>query len=277
MNFLTRLLQESRLRLRYLGVGKALRRLGVTDVARDLYVREVLRQGTLSAKVLGHELNFRIEHIQEITRVDTIERELTFLERMTGAIRPGNVIYDVGANVGTISVLLAKHVPSARVEAFEPEPKNAARLRENVALNGLTNIRVHETALSNTTGQLKLHVSGTTGTGSHSLIDSSDGGETVSVKTQRGDEFVKESNTTPNVIKIDVEGAELDVLNGFQAVLAEPSLRDLFIEVHPAKLALLGSNPDVLHELVQSFDFELQWSAKRGGEEHRHYRKVNVI
>lgn len=273
MTLLTPILQKARHKLRYLRVGRALRGLGVTSIARDIYVRSVLREGTMKANVLGHELNFRIEHTQEITRVDTIERELEFLERITNAIRPGDIVFDVGANVGTVSLLLAKSSPHARVEAFEPETRNAARLRENVLLNGLDNIRVHETALSDTTGLLEFHVHGTTGTGSHSLVDTADGGETVTVNTTKGELFVRELNVVPNVMKIDVEGAELAVLRGFDSVLTNPSLRDLFIEVHPKKLAVLGAAAQDLDDLVKKSGFALQWAAERGGEEHRHYSK----
>src|ERR1700722_172759 len=75
-------------------------------------------------------------------------------------VEPGQVVYDVGANIGFFTLLLARLVgPRGRVFAFEPMPENAAALRHIVALNGLDNVTVVEKAMSSESGTAQLLLS----------------------------------------------------------------------------------------------------------------------
>jgi FkbM family methyltransferase len=127
-------------------------------------------------------------------------------------IRPGDVVYDLGANVGFYTLLAAKLAgPTGRVVAFEPVPRNLGYLRRHLALNHREDVTVVAAAVSDRSGTARFrdgpaHTVGTLAT---------DGGYAVDVVAL--DDYT--SSPAPRVIKIDVEGAEADVLRGAHRVL----------------------------------------------------------
>jgi FkbM family methyltransferase len=191
------------------------------------------------------------------------------------AIRPGDIVFDVGANVGVVSLLIAKKniEKDIHVHAFEPEPRNAEHLRRNVALNGLSSvITVHELALAERTGCAVLWTYGPAGEGTHSMVskNAADAGR-VEIKTETIADFVTRTGISPDVIKIDVEGAECMVLNGAAGILKDGAVRDLFMELHPGPLHKDGVEvAEVLRILTQS-GLSLVDSRTRGSEQHVHY------
>lgn len=141
-------------------------------------------------------------------------------------VQPGTVVYDVGAAVGYYTLLAARLVGrNGHVVSFEPDPKNAAFLRQHVAVNSLENVTVHESAVGNTNGRMRFAHG--TGTGTGHISDQ--GG--LEVKIQRLDDFVASRKKPPTHVKIDVEGAELQVLDGARTILttARPTL---FLSTH---------------------------------------------
>jgi FkbM family methyltransferase len=158
-------------------------------------------------------------------------------------VKPGQTVYDVGANIGFFTILCSRLVgPQGRVYAFEPIPQNLVTLRHNIELNGLTNVVIVEKALSSSTGTAEMFVS--PWSAFHSLnVDGatkqdnhgSEAGE-ISVETVTLDEFVQGDDVrTPDLLKIDVEGAELIVVEGMRETLrsAQPLL---LCELHDTKL-----------------------------------------
>jgi FkbM family methyltransferase len=137
-------------------------------------------------------------------------------------VKVGDVCYDVGANLGFFSVLLGKLVGSqGSVYAFEPVPRNAATIERNARLNDLNNIRVMKVALSRVDGTEELlladHVGGAA---LRSAGTPPDLAGSLMVETASADTLVdKHQLRPPNIVKIDVEGAEMDVLRGMERVL----------------------------------------------------------
>lgn len=163
-------------------------------------------------------------------------------EALAELIEPGQTVYDVGANIGFFTILCSRLVgPHGKVYAFEPIPDNLATLRRNIALNKLTNVVVVEQALSASTGTAEMFVS--LWSAFHSLnVDGAskrenhgpDGGQ-ITVETITLDEFVlQEDVSPPDLIKLDVEGAELLVVEGMRETLrtVQPLL---LCEVHDTK------------------------------------------
>jgi FkbM family methyltransferase len=142
-----------------------------------------------------------------------LEKQRVFAE----LVRPGETVFDLGANVGFYTLLGSELVgPSGLVYAFEPLPRNLLYLRRHVALNGLTNVRVIEAAVSDVRGRhrFQCHQSAAMG---HLASDGA-----IEVSTVTLDNFVFENHISmPNSIKIDVEGAEFSVLQGAREVLAQ--------------------------------------------------------
>ncbi len=150
-------------------------------------------------------------------------------------VNAGDCCIDVGANLGYYTISLANWVgPSGLVVAFEPFPGNFAILEKNVHLNRLQNVILEPSALSDCKGALQLiyaveeQFSATPSVGGYAVE-----GNRVSIKvpTRRLDDYVAGLGRAPDFIKIDVEGAELAVLEGARRTLA--AVRPiLLVEIH---------------------------------------------
>ncbi|WP_018289983.1 FkbM family methyltransferase [Verrucomicrobium sp. 3C] len=142
----------------------------------------------------------------------TGRREEEFQDALSRAIRPGASYWDVGANVGFYTMLGSRLVgPGGRVVAIEPDPENANRLRAAVEKNGFRNVEVAEVALSSSEGVMALERHGAMSR--LQAAQNVDGTAMVPV-TVSTMEKLAERFGVPDVVKIDVEGAEVDVLRG---------------------------------------------------------------
>jgi FkbM family methyltransferase len=141
------------------------------------------------------------------------ERQLEFAR----LVREGDVVLDIGANVGFYTLLAARMVgPSGRVLAFEPLPDNLPVLRRHLAVNGLTNVDVIPAAVASRSGSRRFNTGEYPATGQLSEL----GGIEVDV-VSLDDLRAAGRLSRVDLMKIDVEGAELEVLEGARAVLEE--------------------------------------------------------
>ena len=179
------------------------------------------------------------------------------------------MVHDIGANIGTHAIACALAVgPSGRVVAFEPESKAASRLLSNVELNGLSNVLILNTALGKASGLASLFVNDTAGSGSHSLIKAP-GRRAVSVEVAAGDEVIAQSNLpAPDFIKIDVEGAELDVISGLYRTLRSPQCKTVLCEVHRSVLEQEGNNISDVENALRQAGFSRFERMERRRESH---------
>ena len=165
-------------------------------------------------------------------------------EAFRAAVRPGAVALDVGANVGAYSLLLGQWVGTGgRVFAFEPAPAAFAGLSRHVSLNRLVDVVVPgRAAVAARSGRARLSVDGLSGA---NRLDDAGGGAVVA--TVPGDEFCAARGVTPSFLKIDVEGAELDVLRGARdTIRAAGDSLALFVEMHPTIWREIGISADDL-------------------------------
>jgi FkbM family methyltransferase len=165
------------------------------------------------------------------------------------AIRPGETVIDAGANTGAYTVLFAQWVgPAGHVYAFEPVPRVARALRAQLALNGVSEqVTVVEAALGHRTGHVTMIAPGTVGINRRALP--TDGPhDRVKVAIVRLDDFCAERHINPGLLKIDVEGAELDVLRGARRVLASSPRPRIFVEFHPSLWSGYGVTPAALRQ-----------------------------
>jgi FkbM family methyltransferase len=144
-------------------------------------------------------------------------------------VQPGMVAYDAGANIGYISILLARVVgEKGRVFAFEALPANLERLRSNLALNGLQDrVQVIEAAVADCSAPVQFLVgpSGGMGKAAGSAGRQAEYSQSINVSGLALDDFVySQGNPSPQVVKMDIEGGE---------VLALPGMRRLLKEAHP--------------------------------------------
>ncbi|MGH9967621.1 MAG: FkbM family methyltransferase [Pyrinomonadaceae bacterium] len=141
---------------------------------------------------------------------------------MTAHIKPGSVVYDLGANYGIHSLLFARLAKnSGHVYAFEPIPEILTELHANVALNYFSNVTCLKLAVTDTTGSAFFARGNHVGA-AHLSIGTDDLEGLLSVATICLDDFVfKHNHRPPNFIKIDVEGGESRALTGGERVLNE--------------------------------------------------------
>lgn len=221
-------------------------------------------------RIGGHALRFAVSARREDERLGTVAAfEGRMLRRLLAAIRDGDTFFDIGANIGTVTLPVAV-AGAAECLAFEPEPANAARLAENAELNGLANVTVIEAAMWSEPGEVRLRAAGPVGTGTASAFAHGDGMALVPAVTV--DSFAGGGRAAPGVIKIDVEGAELEVLRGAEAALASGRVRDLFVETHPVALARRGESEAGLVSMLETHGYAEVWTATRDTETHRHFR-----
>jgi FkbM family methyltransferase len=132
------------------------------------------------------------------------------------------VVYDIGANLGFFSLVAARLVgPTGRVYAFEPAPENAEAIRRNAALNLVTNVTVVERAVSSRAGTARLQIVDDQSWSRLEEFGAHPGTERVlEVETVAIDDLVQSGELPPPaLVKIDVEGAELAVLDGMRATI----------------------------------------------------------
>jgi len=172
------------------------------------------------------------------------------IEFFAQALRPGDVVFDIGAYVGPYTLLASRLVgPSGRVYAFEPDPVAQALLERNVAVNQVLNVSVVPYAVGAYDGWGSLTFSAL-GDSTPRVVPAPDAA-TKSVPIVSLSTFCRQRNIRPDVIKIDVEGAEADVL-------AQPALghvaaaRCVVVELHERELQARGTSGEVLVNLLVS-------------------------
>jgi FkbM family methyltransferase len=137
-------------------------------------------------------------------------------------LRPGKVFYDIGANAGIVSIEIAKRFgDNVTVFAFEPQEILARNIAVSVQLNDFRNMHVLRTLVGDKTGAASLFIPKSTAPASHASMRSrSSKAKTVTCRLETIDELVASGKISPpDVMKIDVEGAELEVLRGARQTL----------------------------------------------------------
>jgi FkbM family methyltransferase len=153
-------------------------------------------------------------------------------------IRPGDVVYDLGANVGFYSLLASVLVgPKGRVFSFEPLPRNLELLRKHIGENNITNCVIVASAVSDRRGTAQFDAQGDP----HMTKLSEAGSMTVKL-TSLDDLLASGEILPPNVIKCDIEGSEFDALNGARNTL----------ERYRPKI-LLATHGSAVHKLCCDF------------------------
>lgn len=178
------------------------------------------------------------------------------LAELDGHCDPDAVVFDVGANVGVYALALAAGRPDRRVVAFEPAPSVAEQLRANVRLNDLEDrIDVRPTGLGDEAGDRPFYVSTYAELSAFDRESASRWEASVAdvrpVPVERLDAVV-EAGPTPDVVKIDVEGAAPAVLRGGRETLAthRPTV---FLEIH--EKGLDGDEPDECRETLTDIGY----------------------
>jgi FkbM family methyltransferase len=149
---------------------------------------------------------------------------------LRAAIEPGDVVFDVGANIGFFATLISRLVgPSGRVVAIEPEPENLGLLRANLDANGCGNVVVVPVAVGERPGSAVFSLDEATGSTGH-LGGAPTAGEMavgtgrvrlIETPVETIDRVAAGEGAVPDVIKMDIEGGELHALLGAAETLRQ--------------------------------------------------------
>ena len=171
------------------------------------------------------------------------------------AVAPGATVLDVGANLGAYTLLFAMWVgQSGRVFAFEPAPESFAGLLAHVSLNGLADrVTAHQVAVSDTEGVIAFQASGRDGA-NRIAAAGRQSQDILQIGSTTVDAFCRRMAVSPGLIKIDVEGAELQVLQGARETIGSAGGGlHLYVELHPQLWNEFGASRAALEA-----EFQLQ-------------------
>lgn len=193
-------------------------------------------------------LQLSINGVYEELETDIVKKE----------VKPGDIILDIGANIGYYTLIFAKLVgKNGKVFAFEPEPLNFELLQKNVKMNNYDNVIFEQKAISNVNGTIKLYISKIR-TGMHRIYKSKHTTENfVNVPMIKLDEYLKKNDYLKkiNFIKIDIEGSEFGALQGLKNTLKNNNLK-ILIEFIPDSIREFGDEPQDLIKLLKSYKFK---------------------
>lgn len=236
-------------RARRLGLGPVVDRLAPL-VARPFEHFELDVDGVVLA---GTEL----AHLHYVRELKEHGREQTFVRLLAEAIPAGGVVLEGGAHLGFVTVHAARAAgPNGRVITFEANPTVLGVLHENLVANGVADrVEVVPKALGDGAGRTRFYVSG--GGEMSSLFAPPVESVPVDVEIVRADEEV---SGPVDVVKLDIEGAELAALRGMTSLLAgaRPP-QTLFLECNPESLERAGTSAEELFAWLAAHGYETEW------------------
>ncbi len=190
-------------------------------------------------------------------------REDWAIDVMRETLRPGQVVVDVGANIGYYVLFEASLVgPEGRVYGIEPVPDNFSLLERNIALNAYDTIELHRFAVSEATGRSVMHLSHLRNW--HAMTPVQGTGRTIEVEVRSLDAFL-DGKPFPALVRMDVEGHEYEILRGMQRTISEAPELTLFIEVHPHVIG--AEKMRSMLTLLSTHGYDVARFANRRGEE----------
>ena len=168
-------------------------------------------------------------------------------------VKKGMVVVDIGANVGYYTLLVAHLVgDEGKVFAFEPDPNNYSLLCKNIEVNGYRNVIPVRKAVFNKSGKTSLFLD-KNNLGGHSLSEANvHKSASITVEVTSLDDYFKNTDCKIDVIKMDVQGSEMGVLEGMTNTINRNDNLKIITEFWPMGLRNSGSSPiDFLNKLVE--------------------------
>lgn len=241
------------------------------------------------------DINHQSQSMRNTFRAYAANRihEPTTTEIIKSIVKKGDVVLDLGANIGYFTLLTANLVgDEGRVYSFEPEPINFSYLTQNIELNNYNNVKAMQRAVSNKSGEkIKLYICSYES--GHHTINQSKGIKDYGDREHLGiepdfieiegvaidDVYQKVIKSPVDFIKMDVEGAEMIALSGMERTIKESKNLKMVIEFFPLLIKDMGSSPEKFaKKLLQDYGFSVYVI---GGEYSSHTRggllKINSV
>ncbi len=230
-----------------------------------------------SLEILGIRKTFWSAEPQMHRRIVRAGGEREQLEYFIQNIKPNDIVWDVGAFVGMFSMFASEAVGAGgKVYTFEPEHNTADIVRKNCGYNNLTNITLIEAALGDKDGETLIYSS----EDNQNAISCLKPGKNLkkqgtSITIRSGHSLIEKNEAeVPNVVKMDVEGAEFQALTGMRDILERPECRFLFLELHTEDLPRFDSSDLAVRTLLKEAGFTIEKEIQRGTEIHLFCNKL---
>ncbi|MFG0583268.1 FkbM family methyltransferase [Pseudomonas sp. zjy_9] len=239
--------------------------LADTDVAEIRITAE-----GVSVSSASHDIAMLVDavdlHATPYTLLDFGSYESDETAFLKSVLRDGEVFLDIGANLGWYSLVLGRHCPTSRIYAFEPIPSTVEMLEKNIRLNRLGNIEVIRMGLFSQEDELNfLFAPDVSGATSLKLAGQSRGRasiQNVVCRTTTLDAFCASRDIVPALLKIDVEGAELMVVQGGEKILETTPI--ILMELLRKWSRAFGYHPNDVFALLERYGYRA-WVFVEGG------------
>jgi len=231
----------------------------LTTTGLDFHIRKLYyRFQEIQAETTNFKVGDNQVQLSETTIPDEsyLEPEVTVLEDLVKELRPDDVFWDIGADEGLYTCIASDIISEGLVVAFEPHPARRSRLKHNLDRNGLT-ATLRTEALTNINGTAEF---------GYSIKSDNEGGE-FTATLSKGDRLVDEEGLSqPSVLKIDVEGAEYEVIQGMRSTLESPECRVIYCELHSIEERGFEGSKQKLNQTLEDIGFEVSTLTTRVGD-----------
>lgn len=222
-----RILTSLTRRSRY-SLGEGLAKPVIADTSKGLFY---CRKGSLDLHIVSESYEFGVKRV---------------FEKLT---KESGVIVDIGANIGGYTILAGVTNQNAKIYSIEPQKDNFKILTKNIKLNNLKNVESLNVALGNKKGVVKLYSPGDNNFGGYSLKNLAHRFELV--QQNSFDSLFKSKEKEIDLIKIDVEGAETDVLKGMGFFLSNHKIKNIILEIN-------DNNYQDIQHLLKKYGYNLK-------------------
>jgi len=205
-------------------------------------------------------------------------REAAVVEVLEHEIHSGDTVIDIGSNIGYYVLLEARLVgPQGTVYAIEPVPENYELLCKNIELNGLTNVKPYLLAIGSHTGKEKLHLTHQSNCGVimgsvprsfnfEQRMNQIGTGTEIEVNIMTLDDFIRQEGIDPDLIRMDVEGYEIAVIEGMKETLSTAENLKIEMELHYGHYDDPGTITRALREVFSSGFYQKYFVSRLGTE-----------
>ena len=205
-----------------------------------------------------------IDNGVELSLFQTGTYEKGILSFIENNFNGGGCFIDVGANIGLMSVFTANKFPKAKIIAFEAQPDTFVLLKENIAINNIVSIDARHCALGNENGNVSIYDNWQINRGGASIVVKDTNSNAHLVKIQTLDNAI--GDTLTEMIKIDVEGFELEVLKGAQHTIRK-YLPVIIVEISTQRVNKHASSGEIIEFIKGQGNYRIYKLA--GGKERR--------
>lgn len=236
---------------------------------KENYAKRKIDSPTTNLELNGYEQEIKTDNQSTSdSLIYLLKEEKSGLESLTNELEEDDVFWDIGAHFGIYSVIASNIVNDNNIYTFEPNPDSRKIISENFELNNI-DANLMEYALSNESGTIELERTGSDTSGraainvNKSLENYSEYKDSVSVQQIRGDELISQGVRPPDVMKLDVEGAEGLVLEGLQNMLKTDTCRTIFFELHtPSEIGQsiedYGFSEKEVIDIIEKADYDIE-------------------